>query len=527
MGNKHAMERDAANANEMETSKVNSNDTIDIERVKGNAVELPFGGKSGGDQMCRFPNTGGLHHTAGDAPLNTQLLSQDAIVIERVKGAAVEQSSWGKSSGDKMCRFPNTGGLHHTAGDAPFETTQLMSKDDHKSQKAHSELLKFNDVRNGTTAMANSIHPSWCHVHNSNMPSSVRTRVASSAFMNKISASRKTKHKRCINSSRKRNKQVRFLKEVQVCNIASSNNIKMYSSEYIKTNIVVCDGSDKIEDAIQKHTVGSNVEILSIRNGDLWVADTLNAILGLRFTSPSDKFPIFIRLPRTESLHIMNDGQKACSAMRSCASAQVSSLSRGKRSHVFTDLENKYCCVGAQPGRNQRGVQSGHYRLKQGFESKDWDTLQKLLKRAEHAFDKYLDTDVIRHIACARTRVPFKTMEPSPSSLHQAPSRYYNGIGFGINVFLRCHIDHDFTMSIVQVHIENHSYQVDDKIVCYFAFPRIGIAVALRPGDFLLFNPQEPHSISSRCRTEDEIYCISSYLKTAVVGLNDNSNSIV
>ena len=115
-------------------------------------------------------------------------------------------------------------------------------------------------------------------------------------------------------------------------------------------------------------------------------------------------------------------------------------------------------------------------------------------------------------------------MEPSPSSLHQAPSRYYNGIGFGINVFLRCHIDHDFTMSIVQVHIENHSYQVDDKIVCYFAFPRIGIAVALRPGDFLLFNPQEPHSISSRCRAEDELFCVSYYLKTAVVGLNDNND---
>jgi len=78
-------------------------------------------------------------------------------------------------------------------------------------------------------------------------------------------------------------------------------------------------------------------------------------------------------------------------------------------------------------------------------------------------------------------------------------------------------------MSIVQVHIDN-SYQVDDRIVCYFAFPRIGIAVALRPGDFLLFNPQEPHSISSRCRAEDELFAVSYYLKTAVVGLNDNKN---
>jgi hypothetical protein len=194
---------------------------------------------------------------------------------------------------------------------------------------------------------------------------------------------------------------------------------------------------------------------------------------------------------------------------------------------VFTDNSNKYCCVGAQPGRAEKGVQFGLYRLKHGFQSNDWDSLQKLLKRGEYAFNKYIDTDIIRHISCAKSRVNFKTMEPSPSSSHKKTARYYNGLGFGIIVYLRSHIDRDFTMSIVQVHIDNHVHQVDNKILCYFAFPRIGLAVALRPGDFLLFNPQEPHSISSRCRKEDEIFCISSYLKTSVVGLNDNSNSAV
>jgi hypothetical protein len=82
-------------------------------------------------------------------------------------------------------------------------------------------------------------------------------------------------------------------------------------------------------------------------------------------------------------------------------------------------------------------------------------------------------------------------------------------------------------MSIVQAHIDNHDYHNNDRIVCYFAFPRIGLAVALRPGDFFLFNPQEPHSISSCCRAKDKIFCISSYPKKAVVGLNDNCNPIV
>ncbi len=81
-------------------------------------------------------------------------------------------------------------------------------------------------------------------------------------------------------------------------------------------------------------------------------------------------------------------------------------------------------------------------------------------------------------------------------------------------------------MSFVQAHIDNHDYQVNDRILCYFVFPRIVAAVALRPGDFLLANPQELQSISSCC-TGDKIFCISSYLKMGVVGLNDNSNPVV
>ncbi len=181
-------------------------------------------------------------------------------------------------------------------------------------------------------------------------------------------------------------------------------------------------------------------------------------------------------------------------------------MTRGKKSCVFTDDGNKYCCIGAQPGRAERGVQSGLYRLKNGLPSEEWDLLHKVLKRAEYAFDGYMDTEVIRHITSARSRVHFQTMVPSPSSSSKKDARYYNGLGFGINVYLRSHIDADFTMSIVQAHIDNHDYANDDKIICYFAFPRIGAAVALWPGDFLLFNPLEPHSISSRCNREDDIY---------------------
>ncbi len=135
--------------------------------------------------------------------------------------------------------------------------------------------------------------------------------------------------------------------------------------------------------------------------------------------------------------------------MRSCTSTQQQLLARGTQNHVFTENGNQYCCVGAQPGRAKRGVLSGLYRLKNGFPSNEWDSIHKLLKRAEYAFDRFMDTDIIRHISCARSRLNFKTMEPSTSSPYQKTARYYNGLCFGINVYLRSHIDQDFTMSIV------------------------------------------------------------------------------
>ena len=103
-------------------------------------------------------------------------------------------------------------------------------------------------------------------------------------------------------------------------------------------------------------------------------------------------------------------------------------------------------------------------------------------------------------------------------------AKFFGGIAFGSNVFLRCHTDQDFTMSISQVFVKGKPhYHLSDDVIIFFCFPMLGVAVPLRPSDYLLFNPLIPHCISSRCKHEDEIMCVSIYLKTVIVGLNDNS----
>ncbi len=253
----------------------------------------------------------------------------------------------------------------------------------------------------------------------------------------------------------------------------------------------------------------------------------MNPNIGLRYSHPGNGSPIFVHLPSVDSLNMMRDSRYICSAVRSCAKNQRTTLSRGTQNHVFLEDNHKYCCIGSQPCRAERGVRSGSYRLKNGFQSKEWDVIHNVLRRSEYAFDRYMDTEVIQHITAAKQRVNYRTMEPLLQSSGVKLGRIYNGMGFGINVYLRSHTDQDFMMSIVQAHIDEHCYIASDKITCYFAFPQIGTAVTLCPGDFLIFNPQEPHSISSRCNAKDDVYCISSYLKTAVVGLNDNMNKVV
>ncbi len=110
---------------------------------------------------------------------------------------------------------------------------------------------------------------------------------------------------------------------------------------------------------------------------------------------PGQSSPVFIHLPRSKLLGIMSNGKKICAATHSCAQTQPKSLSGGMQNHVFTDHDNKYYSVVAQPGRAEKGVQSGLYKMKHGFPNHHWDCIHKLLKRAEYAFKMFMGTEVI------------------------------------------------------------------------------------------------------------------------------------
>ena len=51
-------------------------------------------------------------------------------------------------------------------------------------------------------------------------------------------------------------------------------------------------------------------------------------------------------------------------------------------------------------------------------------------------------------------------------------------------------------------------------------------SIPLRAGDILFFNPKEPYCVSSRCDNDAEIFCMSLYLKSAIIVKNNNSMSL-
>jgi hypothetical protein len=65
-----------------------------------------------------------------------------------------------------------------------------------------------------------------------------------------------------------------------------------------------------------------------------------------------------------------------------------------------------------------------------------------------------------------------------------------------------------------------------ESVLQYFCFPTVGVSVAMRNGDILLFNPLIPHCISSRATQKEKVICTSLYLKTALVGGNDNDKTV-
>ena len=261
-----------------------------------------------------------------------------------------------------------------------------------------------------------------------------------------------------------------------------------------------------------------------IPTSKLHIYNDINPDIGLTLTHSDNALP-FIRLPHAISLKIIGASglKKIYLSLKACERLRKTSLVRSDKKRIFGDygVPVRYTCAGIQVDRRSKEV-LGYAPYINKLLRHHLKSLMTIMCCAECSFQVMADHQVISHLKNPKAIVPFKTM-PFLSSGYNHSVQLFWGIASGSIVFLHCHTDADFTMSIAQVFLKGqNTYGTDYDVVVYFCFPMLGAAVPLHPGDFLLFNAIIPHCNSSRCKQRDEVMCLSMYLKTACVGLNNS-----
>ncbi len=285
--------------------------------------------------------------------------------------------------------------------------------------------------------------------------------------------------------------------------------------------------------SIQSHPQLSTWRVLKVHK-DLFAPSLpwSHTMLGLSMPAIDGCRP-FILIPCHLALHV--SPQKGMQQLyNSLSHIQMhSTLTRGHGKTIFGDKHQRvqYNTLGVRPNRVGMGV-IDFDPWAETIGRNHCHNVMTMVRWAELLFESFSPDEVIKHIKSAKDVVPFTTMHDPPitdldhdvSTRAIPPAKYFGGVAFGCNVFLRCHTDDDFTLSIAHILLDGRDcYDLDDEIVVYFCYPMLGISVPMRPGDFLLFNAKIPHCILTRRFAEHKIMCISLFLKTLVVGGNNNS----
>ena len=148
----------------------------------------------------------------------------------------------------------------------------------------------------------------------------------------------------------------------------------------------------------------------------------------------------------------------------------------------------------------------------------EYNTLIKFINRMEHALCEYVDTRALNGIKNNRHIVNWKglTNENLCAASLATSKNYYS----------HAHMDKSFFFTMHQVNVPIE-YKSKMPVCQYFCFPQFGLAIAIRPGDILLFNPNIYHCLSMKTENyKTDVHVTSAYIKTAHTGDNNNRQEL-
>jgi hypothetical protein len=216
---------------------------------------------------------------------------------------------------------------------------------------------------------------------------------------------------------------------------------------------------------------------------------------------------VFILVPRHDAIRKATHVEKTLSALHALDAAKETSETRGKKRIAIAEDDGKYTTVGLKPNRGTVGISESWPKT---LQKDDKDEIIKLMTGCEEVGKGYLPPNELRGLRVA------KVLGDWPDICGAASQSIYGSLASSKNFYLNTHTDEDFFYSLTTVasakglRPDIDRYSMDAAVCNYFTFAEQGIAVALRPGDMLLFNPTYQHCISSRTSIyeSEDVFCL-------------------
>ena len=230
------------------------------------------------------------------------------------------------------------------------------------------------------------------------------------------------------------------------------------------------------------------------------------------FVKDHEMGSIFTVVPRHKSLSRMRNPNTLCDAFERIEKCSKPT-DRGKGKTVCLPTPgSRHFCAGSFPMRAKKGL-----GMRWEATVNDRHPLESFIESSRKTMEECMPSRFLKGVHAAKEVVDCDAFVENGDGANET----FGGVACGKNVFLSAHKDNDAFCSITSVVASPGTPA--DAVLCCFTFPAYGVAVALRSGDILVFNPQVHHCVSSATESTAAYCCLSLYLKTSLVGLNDNS----
>jgi hypothetical protein len=252
---------------------------------------------------------------------------------------------------------------------------------------------------------------------------------------------------------------------------------------------------------------------------DMKVVDTVE---GARMDSESGD-NVFVLIPRKSAITKLSHVKRTLQSLRALDKAKGCTEKRGFKRMTVPESENSnYVTVGLKPNRGGPGILDSWPHT---LSAKDKARVIKLMTACHEVANGYIKSEELRGIQITKLLLQWSGMQGC------GPKSVLPSFSQALNTYLSLHTDDDFFYSILTtasahaLREDIDQYNENADVSNYFVFAEQGIAVALRPGDMLIFNPKYHHCLSSRTSAYENknVFSLSLYLKSAVVGKNDNT----